>query len=103
MLTLVSWIILKIICFCKINGVILFFTLIEKATDGKSMSENWNLILDICDKVGGSSATNAKECLKSIVKRLNNPDPHIIMHALTVSIPLFPFFILTTLGVFLMS
>lgn len=41
-------------------------------------------MLDICDKVGTSSQ-NAKDCLRSIVKRLYSPDPHIVMQALTVS------------------
>ena len=43
-------------------------------------------MLDICDKVG-TSTQNAKDCLRSITKRLNSPDPHIVMQALTVSIP----------------
>lgn len=41
--------------------------------------------MEICDKVGNSSA-NAKDCLRSIMKRLNNPDPHIVMQAITVSV-----------------
>lgn len=40
--------------------------------------------MEICDKVGNSSP-NAKDCLRSIMKRLNNPDPHIVMQAITVS------------------
>lgn len=48
------------------------------------MSEEWGKIMDICDKVG-TSTQNAKDCLRSIVKRLYSPDPHIVMQALTVS------------------
>lgn len=39
--------------------------------------------MEICDKVGSSSA-NAKECLRSIMKRLNHNDPHVVMRAITV-------------------
>lgn len=58
---------------------------IEKATSEKNISTEWGKILDICDKVGTSSQ-NAKDCLRSIVKRLYSLDPHIVLQALTVSI-----------------
>lgn len=41
--------------------------------------------MDICDKIGSSSA-NAKESLRIIIKRLNHPDPHVVMQAITVSL-----------------
>ncbi|XP_076243734.1 signal transducing adaptor molecule [Calliopsis andreniformis] len=56
---------------------------VEKATSEKNMSEEWGQIMDICDKVGVSTQ-NAKDCLRSIVKRLHSPDPHIVMQALTL-------------------
>lgn len=39
--------------------------------------------MEICDKVG-SNSSNAKECLRSIVKRLNHGDPHVVVQAITV-------------------
>lgn len=56
---------------------------VEKATSEKNISEEWGKIMDICDKVGNSTQ-NAKDCLRSIVKRLYSQDPHIVMQAITL-------------------
>lgn len=56
---------------------------VEKATSEKNTSVEWGKMLDICDKVG-TSTQNAKDCLRSIVKRLYSPDPHRVMQALTL-------------------
>lgn len=56
---------------------------VEKATDEKNVKEEWGKIMDICDKVGTSSQ-NAKDCLRSIVKRLYCQDPHVVMQAITL-------------------
>lgn len=56
---------------------------VEKVTPEEDKGDDWAKILDICDKVGQNHG-NAKDCLKSIVKRLNNPNPHVVLKAITL-------------------
>jgi len=56
---------------------------VEKATDEKNMGENWEIILDVCDKVKATS-TGSKDCLRSILKRLNHPNPHVAKQAVNL-------------------
>lgn len=57
----------------------------DKATSDKNTAEPWDLIMDICDKAG-ASGKNAKDCLRSIMRRLSHNDPHVVIQAITVSI-----------------
>ncbi|VDO60165.1 unnamed protein product [Heligmosomoides polygyrus] len=56
---------------------------IDKVTAEHLTSENWAMILDVCDKVN-SDPRAPKNALLSIRKRLNHRDPHVVLLALSV-------------------
>ena len=48
-----------------------FDPMIEKVTDEKNTGEDWGEIMSVCDRVG-ATANGPKECLKALIRRLNN-------------------------------
>jgi len=59
-----------------------FDQIVEKVTDEKS-GEDWGLIMEVCDRVQAVE-TGPKDCLKSIYKRLNHQDPHVVLQAVVL-------------------
>uniref|UniRef100_A0A915D6Y3 Signal transducing adapter molecule 1 n=1 Tax=Ditylenchus dipsaci TaxID=166011 RepID=A0A915D6Y3_9BILA len=57
---------------------------VEKVTAETLTSENWDLMLGICDRVVAGGQKACKQCLISVKKRLNHRDPHVILLALSL-------------------
>ena len=60
-----------------------FYIFSDKLTDEKNTSEDWGMIMDFCDRVQATK-DGPRDCLKSIIRRLNHQDPHVVIQAITV-------------------
>lgn len=55
-----------------------------KATDENLTSENWEYILDVCDKVGASDA-GPKEAVAAMIKRLAHRNANVQLYTLELA------------------
>ncbi|KAK6985016.1 hypothetical protein R3P38DRAFT_2575191 [Favolaschia claudopus] len=61
--------------------------IVAKTTDEHLTSENWELILNLCDKVADSSDSGAAahDVIASLLKRLSHRNPNVQLYALSVA------------------
>ncbi|KAG0084783.1 ESCRT-0 subunit protein hse1 [Podila epicladia] len=57
---------------------------VVSATSETLTSENWDLILTICEKVNRSGDNAGRDCLGAIQKRLANKNANVILYSLTL-------------------
>ncbi|KAH9975766.1 hypothetical protein BGW80DRAFT_1157286, partial [Lactifluus volemus] len=58
---------------------------VTKATDETLTSENWEIILNLCDKVQDEGEQGARNVIAAILKRLAHRNPNVQLYSLTLS------------------
>ncbi|TFK51918.1 hypothetical protein OE88DRAFT_1629262 [Heliocybe sulcata] len=58
--------------------------IVAKTTDENLTSENWELILNLCDKVQDEGETGARDVIAAIIKRLAHRNPNVQLYSLTL-------------------
>ncbi|KAJ1984626.1 ESCRT-0 subunit protein hse1 [Dimargaris verticillata] len=61
-----------------------FESLVNKATSEELLTENWDLNLRICEKIG-QSETNARDCMAAINKRLLHRNANVVLYTLSLT------------------
>ncbi|KAI0929759.1 hypothetical protein AcV7_005218 [Taiwanofungus camphoratus] len=58
--------------------------IVAKTTDENFTSENWELILNLCDKVQDEGEQGARNVIASVLKRLTHRNPNVQLYTLTL-------------------
>ncbi|KAF8694323.1 hypothetical protein AX14_002081, partial [Amanita brunnescens Koide BX004] len=59
--------------------------IVGKTTDENLTSENWELILNLCDKVSDEGPDGARNVIAAILKRLAHRNPNVQLYALALT------------------
>ncbi|TFK39621.1 hypothetical protein BDQ12DRAFT_682099 [Crucibulum laeve] len=59
--------------------------IVNKTTDENLTSENWELILNLCDKVTDEGPDGARNVIASVLKRLTHRNPNVQLYALALT------------------
>lgn len=60
--------------------------LVVKATDETQTSENWGLLIELCDKVvSDKSPTGPRDCVGAVQKRLQHRSANVQLYCMTLS------------------
>ena len=57
-------------------------TLIDKVTNENNVTEDWGLMMEIVDEINHQNLE--KEAIRLFVRKMNDKDPHVISHAITL-------------------
>ncbi|KIJ55536.1 hypothetical protein M422DRAFT_151809 [Sphaerobolus stellatus SS14] len=58
---------------------------VAKTTDENLTSENWELILNLCDKVNDEGEAGARNVIASLLKRLTHRNPNVQLYSLALA------------------
>ncbi|KZT25211.1 hypothetical protein NEOLEDRAFT_1065705 [Neolentinus lepideus HHB14362 ss-1] len=58
--------------------------IVVKTTDENLTSENWELILNLCDKVQDEGETGGRNVIAAVIKRLAHRNPNVQLYSLTL-------------------
>jgi signal transducing adaptor molecule len=59
--------------------------IVIKATDENLTSENWEIILNLCDKVQDEGGEGARNVIAALLKRLAHRNPNVQLYALSLA------------------
>ena len=62
-----------------------FDEVVARATDENLTSENWALILDVCDKANSDAETGAKDVVAALIKRLAHRNANVQLYTLELA------------------